>query len=457
MTFTTIGTTAQCINGGTRVDAGLDLNRNSVLDPGEITATSSVCNGSASAPVIVSTALAQATSNTSYIAANADGGLTTLVLPQSPSIGDVVQVNGAGAGGWRFALDAGQRIELGSGSRVASTSATTFVNQNFPTESYNPMAVSGNGQDAYLASGTRIWATHDSGRNWATSLNVAGNWRAIALTRDGKTVIAVGRPNLIYRSIDSGTTWNTIAGVTGQFESVGVSNDGRTIVIANDTAPGGLLVSTNAGVSFTSAPGLPSGNSWIEVSVSPSGKVMTGTQNSTLPGNRSVISTDFGATWSVISTPAAMFNLKLSADGSTLLGATSSPGGMHTSRDMGATWVRRLTIAPLRSYISANAETIIACEYGGPSRISFNGGVDWSVPSVTGLWYGCGLSADGAVAFIADATSNNVFRTERTFVTTSSTGGTGYLSGPQYSTASVQYVGGNTWLLTQSSGALGTN
>ena len=45
---------ANCSNGGTRVQVGLDINRNSVLDTGEVTQTRYVCNGtSAQSPVNV--------------------------------------------------------------------------------------------------------------------------------------------------------------------------------------------------------------------------------------------------------------------------------------------------------------------------------------------------------------------------------------------------------------------
>ncbi|MGQ0504355.1 MAG: WD40/YVTN/BNR-like repeat-containing protein [Myxococcaceae bacterium] len=460
MTFTSVGPGAQCAAGGTRVDAGLDLDRDSVLDPGEITATSNVCNGGANPWVNVTTAAAQASSNTNYLASNADAGVTTVTLPASPVVGDVVQISGAGPGGWRLAICAGARVDMGTSAEVASTSAS-FVNQNLPAESYNPFAVNANGNTAYVGSTQRIRVTHDSGKTWSTSLNTAGNWRGIATTPDGATAIAVGQPNLIQRTTDRGTTWAPIAGATGQFESVSISDDGRVILIGIDFGGGGLLVSTDAGGSFTTVAGLPAGGQWVYTSASPTGKVLTATQNATQPGNKSVISKDFGATWTVLTTPASMYELELSADGSTLFGAVSSPAAVFTSRDMGVTWVRRLNFAPVRIRVSGKGDTLVACQYAGQTAISFNGGMDWANGPGSGstLWYGCGVSRDGSTAFIGDANSSGstVHRVQRTWATTTTTGTAGFLSGPQFSGATVQFVGSNTWLLTGSSGTLGTN
>lgn len=50
--------------------------------------------------------------NTGYLLANA--ALTTVTLPATPAVGDVVRVLGTGAGGWAIAQNAGQQIRLGA-------------------------------------------------------------------------------------------------------------------------------------------------------------------------------------------------------------------------------------------------------------------------------------------------------------------------------------------------------
>lgn len=60
--------------------------------------------------------------NTGYIANNA--GLVTLTLPASPTIGDYFMIVGYGAGGWRIAQNASQKIVWDAGG-VAGTNETT--------------------------------------------------------------------------------------------------------------------------------------------------------------------------------------------------------------------------------------------------------------------------------------------------------------------------------------------
>jgi hypothetical protein len=51
----------------------------------------------------------QAVGNTGYIANNATAAVV-VTLPVNPAVGDVIEVSGAGNGGWRIAQNAGQSI-----------------------------------------------------------------------------------------------------------------------------------------------------------------------------------------------------------------------------------------------------------------------------------------------------------------------------------------------------------
>ena len=69
--------------------------------------------------VVAGTAQA-AQANSGYLLGNA--GLVTVTLPVAPSVGDVVRVLGAGAGGWVIAQNPGQQIRVGV---IASTTGDT--------------------------------------------------------------------------------------------------------------------------------------------------------------------------------------------------------------------------------------------------------------------------------------------------------------------------------------------
>lgn len=58
--------------------------------------------------------------NTGYTADNAS--LVTLTLPATAAIGDFIEINGKGAGGWKIAQASGQQINFGSS---ATTSGAT--------------------------------------------------------------------------------------------------------------------------------------------------------------------------------------------------------------------------------------------------------------------------------------------------------------------------------------------
>ena len=72
--------------------------------------------------------------NTRYIVANA--GQTTITLPATFAIGDVVIIKGLGAGGWILAANTGDTIQIGS-SATSSGGSLTSANQ------YDTVCVSG--------------------------------------------------------------------------------------------------------------------------------------------------------------------------------------------------------------------------------------------------------------------------------------------------------------------------
>jgi hypothetical protein len=101
-----------CTYGGNKVSSGLDSNANGILDLAEVTASNYVCNGAPGlngtngtngtgiAWVDVTGTSVQAVANTGYMADNA--AQVTITLPASPAVGDVIQVSGVGAGGWKI-------------------------------------------------------------------------------------------------------------------------------------------------------------------------------------------------------------------------------------------------------------------------------------------------------------------------------------------------------------------
>src|ERR1035437_3524356 len=79
---------AQCANGGTRIDAGLDINSKGLLDATEISSTQYVCNGAAGASGSSgATGSTGSTGATGSAGASGSNGLNTLVSMSAEAAG----------------------------------------------------------------------------------------------------------------------------------------------------------------------------------------------------------------------------------------------------------------------------------------------------------------------------------------------------------------------------------
>ena len=447
---------ANCMAGGTRIDAGADSNANGTLEVAEITATRYVCNGSAATWINVTGTTQPGQANRSYLASNA--ALITVTLPGTPAPGDTVAITGAGAGGWKLAQAATQSIVAGPGNSVRSTQAQ-WAASGAGNAGWNPIAADASGKNVFAASSTGIMVSQDSGETFTTSLATADNWRGLAISPDGERVVAVSGTGAMQRSVDGGASWAPIAASPGGYlERVAMSTDGVYLLVAKDNGGGGVFVSDDSGATFTQVGGLHAGGSWVDASMSSDGQRMLATQNTTVAANALVLSTDFGATWTQLVTPVRMNQAAISADGSVLVGTSDGADhAVYTSKDEGVTWVKRYTVPtgnPLRVRASSDGQTLAVTTYSGHAYTSFNGGVDWSSNGVSALWYGLGVAGDGSKVFIGDAGNGPINTGSRVDAKMSVVGTAGFLQGAQYSGASLQYLGSAQWLLKNSNGTL---
>ena len=220
-----------CAYGGSTVNSGLDTNRNNILDPSEITSTSYVCNGEPgptgpAGPGVtwsyVTGTSVQATSNTGYMVDNVSQVMVT--LPASPAVGDIVQVTGLGAGGWKIGQNAGQSIitkDLGGIGAIwtARDSARQWWG----------VASSSDGTKLVAAvDGGQIYTSTDSGVTW-TPRDSARNWYGVASSSDGTKLVAAVYGGQIYTSTDSGATWTPRDSVRNWW-GVASSSDGTKLV-----------------------------------------------------------------------------------------------------------------------------------------------------------------------------------------------------------------------------------
>ena len=306
---------SNCANGGSKVTSGLDVNANSVLDAGEVTTTTYVCNG-ATGPagpgvtwVDVTGTSVQAASNTGYMADNVSQ--VTVTLPASPAVGDIVQVTGIGAGGWMIAQNAGQSI----------------ITKDLP-----------GGIGA-------LWTARDSVRNWY----------GVASSSDGTKLVATVIGGQIYTSTDSGATWTARDSVRS-WVGVASSSDGTKLVA---TVTGGqIYTSTDSGATWTAHDSI---RNWFGVASSSDGTKLV----ATVYGDQIYTSTDSGATWTARDSVRNWEGVASSSDGTKLVAAVQG-GPIYTSTDSGVTWTARDSG---RSWYgvasSSDGAKLVASVYGG--------------------------------------------------------------------------------------------
>jgi len=236
------------------------------------------------------------------------------------------------------------------------------------------------------------WTTIQSG----TSLNING------ITNDGTNysadiVYAVGDGGLILKSSDDGVTWTKqVSGTTVNLNSVTFFNQEIGIAVG---AGGTILRTVNSGINWTKIKGdtgsttnsYSPNNILAEDHNSSRSNLSQGT--AVVVGNAGTIlrSTDFGLTWSSVSSGTGLSLRGLAFKGSSLT-AVGDNGIVLVSSDLGKSWLKETsrTTAQLRTVDIAVKEEGVNRYAGGsggallkaaPSQLNI------IIPSPGDIWY----------------------------------------------------------------------
>lgn len=449
-------TGANCLTGGVRIDSGMDTSKNGVLDPSEITSTSYSCNGAAGSAnagvtwVDVTGTTQQAISNTGYMANSSSN--VTITLPVSPSLGDTVQVTGAGTGGWKISQNPGQSI-------MTNDFTVAWTQRGTSSRDWTSVASSSDGTK--LVAGTnngQLYTSTNSGATW-TQRDSVRNWSSVASSSDGTKLVATvgvsegfGSPFLagqIYTSTDSGVTW-TPRDSARYWSSVASSSDGTKLVVLGSDGLGSTLIytSTDSGATWTPR---DSARNWSSVASSSDGTKLVATDNP-YAGGLIYTSTDSGVTWIPHGTVTAgkyLGSVASSSDGTKLVAVYG--GLIYTSTDSGATWTPRDSVRNW-SHVASSSDgsklvATVGSLVGGSGLIytSADSGVTWSPRDSARIWNSVASSSDGT----------------KLVATTGSVAGGGYLytyqgtftiSGGQYDAVALQCIGNNVFTILSHSG-----
>ena len=409
-----------------------------------------------SMPWVSATADTTAASNTGYLA-NSNTALVTFTLPATPAVGDVFKISGAGVGGWKIAQNAGQSIItkdlLGNIGKAWSDASNSAMNWAAIASSADGMVVLGAGRNNEL-----LQVSIDSGLTWARR-DTMRNWTSAAVTPGGSPLFAGTATGSIFSSWDKGTTWNLTDTLPGPVASLAIGHPGfatTPYLLVAAVAGGKVYTSDSWGGSGTWVAHATNGN-WSTVACSADGMfIVAAAYNGGM-----YRSYDFGVTWARMPLWPAVnrtwTSVALSSDGSKIVAVEEAY--LYISNDYGTTWTTPEPYAT-RMYkavaSSADGSRLVAVVDAGAIYVSINSGITW-VPwtDTTGgavNWSSVTMSADGQKIYVSNTSYGA--KSSPTHAARTTTGTVGSISGGQYDTIDLQYIGNNTFMKMNHSGYL---
>jgi hypothetical protein len=409
----------------------------------------------------------QAKANTAYLITNSSA--VSLTLPTSANVGDIVRVSGGASGGW-------QVLQAGSQSVLGNFAGASTVGMNWtpagPGIGWWSVASSFDGIKLVavpLNSGP-IYTSTNSGSTWVATSSPSHIWNSVASSADGTKLVAVpGGGDLrnldsgqIYVSTNSGATW-TARATAGFWTCVASSADGTHLIATSEEQ---TYVSFDSGLTWNSY-GAPAYGAAVACSANASNLVIIVTGGAGLPTGGIYTSTNAGITWSRTTAPTngAWTCVASSADGKTLVageGGLDSFGYLWISHDSGTTWATAGN-SPLAGWLgvtsSADGTRLAATDeesFSGRIYTSTNSGANW-VGQATDVnnddWIGIASSADGTKLVAADF-HGQIWTSKPTTKTSTTTGVGGSLSGAPLTSAELQYIGNNQFMLLRHQGTV---
>jgi photosystem II stability/assembly factor-like uncharacterized protein len=488
-----------CANGGKKVDAGQDINRNGMLDPAEITTAAYVCNGingsngtnglNSLMSIVPEPVGAFCTYGGNKVSSGLDSNANGILDPAEITASNYVCNGAPGATG---PAGAGVTWVNVTASAVQAASNTGYMANNaaqvtitLPTAPAvgDVVQVSGigsggwrvaqnAGQSIIINTVQPIIFKGTAGALWAAR-ETARNWHAVASSADGSKLVAVvPYRGQIWTSTDSGATWSAHESAR-DWRSVASSADGSKLVAA--VWHGQLYISTDGGATWNAR---ETAKSWRSVAssadgsklvaVEAAGQIWTSSDSgatwsahesaslwqsvaSSADGSKLVTvveggqiwtSTDSGATWNAHESAKQWWSVASSADGSKLV-AVVQGGQIWTSTDFGATWsAHESTRWWLSVASSADGSKLVAVEVGGQIWISTDSGATWNAHESAREWRSVASSADGS-KLVAAVWNGQLY----TSIPSSTVGIAGSISGAQYESVDLQCVDANTFMV----------
>lgn len=257
-----------------------------------------------------------------------------------------------------------------------------------------------------------IYTSTDYGNTWAVhNSDGAHLWHSLASSADGtKLAVADFGTGYIYTSSDSGNTWKAQTGAgSHKWISVTMSLDGKKLA-AVDNTPGYIYTSSDGGTTWTEETAAGS-RSWYNITSSPDGINLSAAVSSGYIYN----SSSSGLLWATSSSVSAGWKtVAISADGIKRFAGVTT-GNIYVSTSSGVNWIP-ITAPSSRAWQSINSSAdgtkVVAGVYSGYIYTSTASGLTWATSTTLGTstWYSIKSTPDGSrLAAVSGGTGGYIY------------------------------------------------
>jgi hypothetical protein len=381
---------------------------------------------------VVSSTSLQALPNTGYLCTN--DTLTTVNLPTSPSVGDVVRISGYGNSGWKLSQNAGQTIELhGLANRLTTSTSSGSFNGRESSRAWSGVATSSDGQKIVaVVKGGQIYTSTDFGVTW-TARAPSITWDSVASSADGTKLVATATGGYIYTSSDSGVTWAERDSGRPWYGVASSADGTKLVAVAGGFISGDFVyTSTDSGQNWTQR---ESFRSWKAVASSSDGTKLVAVVNNGYIHT----SANSGVGWgeSLNDSIRKWTSVASSSDGTKLV-AVATNAQIYISANSGGSWTARESVREWTSVTSsADGTKLLATVKGGQIFYSTDSGITWSGTEAAMNWSSSFLTSEGSRA-VAVVNGGQIFVSVSQ---TTTTGTAGFVTGVKRSSLELQYVG----------------
>ncbi|HVU27256.1 MAG TPA: hypothetical protein VHG71_05910 [Verrucomicrobiae bacterium] len=282
---------------------------------------------------------------------------------------------------------------------AGSVSAQTWTQTSAPMTNWTAVTCSADGVElAAFAGGGVVYISTNSGVTWNPSTNAPTGSLRVASSADGTKLTAAVNGGGIYRSVDSGQTWTQTSAPNKTWVSIASSADGNKLAALAAVFPPPDFYTSNDGGNTWNTNASPY-DRWGDLACSSDGNILVacGSLGTTL------VSTNFGSSWTETNLNTLLISAASSADGSRLMVAKSET--MYVSTNFGFDWTQINTPSIGRITLSADGSKLAAVGYSGymtnlSTYVSTDFGATWTTNVLPSIDYWASVkplasSADG--------------------------------------------------------------